>query len=226
MISAAHGPGVPQVVRMLLPEVPMDALLTQLAAEAARLSSLGFLACTAGNVSVRLPDAAGALVVAMSPSGVDKGKLVPADFIRVGGDAKPLGDDRRKPSDETRLHVTLYQHVGCGAVCHGHPPHAVALSLSSGDRVVFSGIEMQKAFAGTTTHACERVLPIIENSQDMAELSAAAVARRVPEVPAVLVRGHGVYAWGATPAEASRHLEAVEWLCRILLLGSAFSRNR
>lgn len=199
-------------------EAPMDALLAQLAAEAARLSSLGFLACTAGNVSVRLPDTAGSLVVAMSPSGVDKGKLVPADFIRVGGDAKPLGDDRRKPSDETRLHVSLYQHVACGAVCHGHPPHAVALSLMSADRVVFSGIEMQKAFAGTTTHACERILPIIENSQDMAELSAAAVARRVPEVPAVLVRGHGVYAWGATPAEASRHLETVEWLCRIVLL--------
>jgi ribulose-5-phosphate 4-epimerase/fuculose-1-phosphate aldolase len=34
----------------------------------------------------------------------------------------------------------------------------------------------------------------------------------------VIVRGHGVYAWGRTAAEAGRHLETVEWLCRLRLL--------
>jgi methylthioribulose-1-phosphate dehydratase len=42
-------------------------------------------------------------------------------------------------------------------------------------------------------------------------------ARQLP-VPAVIVRGHGVYAWGGSIREASRHLETVEWLSRILWL--------
>ena len=82
----------------------------------------------------------------------------------------------------------------------------------------FSGIEMQKAFAGTTTHACARVLPIVENSQDMDELATAVIAARRPEVPAVLVRGHGIYAWGRSVAEAGRHLETCEWLSRLTLM--------
>jgi methylthioribulose-1-phosphate dehydratase len=193
-----------------------EIILTQLAAEAARIFHLGFTACTAGNVSALLER--DPLVVAMSPSGVDKGSLKPADFIRVGSDAKPLPPDGRKPSDEALLHVRLYQQVGCQAVCHGHPPHAVALSLGGGTGIDFSGIEMQKAFAGTATHACLRTLPIVENSQDMEELAAAVLGARRSDVPAVLVRGHGIYAWGRSVPEASRHLETCEWLSRVVLL--------
>jgi methylthioribulose-1-phosphate dehydratase len=193
-----------------------DSVLTQLAIEAARISNLGFMACTAGNVSALIEREP--LVVAMSPSGVDKGSLKPADFIRIGADAKALPPDGRKPSDEALLHVRLYQQAGCQAVCHGHPPHAVALSLGGGAGIDFSGIEMQKAFAGTATHACLRVLPIVENSQDMEELATAVLAARRADTPAVLVRGHGIYAWGRSVAEAGRHLETCEWLSRIVLL--------
>jgi methylthioribulose-1-phosphate dehydratase len=79
-------------------DVVSDQLLSALAGEAARLAGLGFMACTAGNVSVMLER--DPLTVAMSPSGVDKGQLKPADFIRIGADAKPLPPDVRKPSDE------------------------------------------------------------------------------------------------------------------------------
>jgi methylthioribulose-1-phosphate dehydratase len=159
--------------------------------------------------------------VAMSPSGVDKGQLKPLDFIRVGADARPLAPDSRKPSDEAVLHLRLYQTVGCSAVCHGHPPHAVALSLGAEGIIGVHGIEMQKAFAGTSTHLCERNLPVVANSQDMEELSRLVLAARNPAVPAVIVRGHGVYAWGASVREAGRHLETVEYLCRVLLLARA-----
>jgi len=181
------------------------------ALEAKRLSQLGFLACTAGNLSCRLADG----VIAMSPSGVDKGSLSPEDFILLGDDGRPRPPDTRKPSDETALHVSLYALVGCGAVCHGHPPHAVALSLGPASLMHFQGIEMQKAFSGTTTHAGSIALPVIDNSQDMAELAARAAQVVSREIPALVVRGHGVYAWGRSPKEASRHLETVEWLCRL-----------
>ena len=74
-----------------------DQLLIQLAAEAARLAGLGFMACTAGNVSALLEREP--WVVAMSPSGMDKGQLKPSDFIKISNDAKPFLPDTRKPSD-------------------------------------------------------------------------------------------------------------------------------
>ncbi len=192
------------------------ALLAQdLAQEARRLSALGLMACTAGNLSARLGGSTGDLLV--SPSGIDKGDLTADAFIRCAAEGTPL-EPGRKPSDETRLHAALYRATGCGAVVHGHGIHAVALGLRGGDRVVFSGIEMLKAFAGTTTHACTRTIPIVENDQDMTPLAERVLAARVEEMPAVLVRGHGVYAWGRTVAEAGRHLETVEWLCRLRLL--------
>lgn len=193
-----------------------DQLLNQLAAEAARLAGLGFMACTAGNVSVMLEREP--LLVAMSPSGMDKGQLKPSDFITIGSNAKQFLPDTRKPSDEALLHVRIYQATGCLAVCHGHPPHVTALSLGGERELVCRGIEMQKAFAGTVTHADERRIPIVENSQDMEELAASVLAARQLPMPAVIVRGHGVYAWGASIREASRHLETVEWLSRILWL--------
>lgn len=200
----------------------MTDLLLHLAAETKRIADLGFMACTAGNSSVLLQHEP--FSIAMSPSGVDKTRLVPESFIRVGADGKPQGGDTRKPSDETLLHVALYQLAGCGAVLHGHPPHAVALSLDAESSVAFRSIEMQKAFAGTTTHDCTRRIAVIDNSQDMAELAMhvkrVLITAKADDTwaPAVLVRGHGVYAWGRTPSEAGRHLEAVEWLSRVLLL--------
>jgi methylthioribulose-1-phosphate dehydratase len=193
-----------------------DQMLSQLAAEAARLAHLGFMACTAGNVSVLMER--DPLVAAMSPSGVDKGQLKPADFIRIGADAKPLPPDARKPSDEALLHMRIYQATGCQAVCHGHPPHATALSLGGGREIISRGVEMQKAFAGTTTHLGECRIPIVENSQEMEELATFVLAARSPHVAAVVVRGHGVYAWGNSIREAGRHLETVEWLSRTLWL--------
>ncbi|MBA2480419.1 MAG: methylthioribulose 1-phosphate dehydratase [Planctomycetes bacterium] len=199
-----------------------DDVLSELAVEAKRLVALGFLACTAGNLSARLSEG----VVAMSPSGVDKGTLTAEDFIQVDDAGAPIPPDRRKPSDETALHLALYGDGAGAAICHGHPPYAVALSMGAASSIRFHGIEMQKAFAGITTHEHECLLPVIDNSQDMAELSRRALAARRRDMPAVLVRGHGVYAWGRTVREAGRHLEAVEWLCRIVhLCGNGDARR-
>jgi methylthioribulose-1-phosphate dehydratase len=199
------------------------AALAELAAETRRLAALGFMACTGGNVSVRLAERTG-LVAAISRSGIDKSRITESDFIAVDHDAKPIPPDSRKPSDETLLHMRIYDAFGCGGICHGHPPHAVALSLAGGDSVRFRSIEMQKAFAGVTDPERELLLPIVENSQDMVELSRRVVAARNAEVPAVLVRGHGVYAWGRSSGEAGRHLETCEWLCRIVVLGRAMGK--
>lgn len=190
-----------------------DIILNQLALEAARLSQLGYMGCTAGNVSSIL--STNPFVVAMSPSGVNKGELKSANFIRIDHEARAIAPDQRKPSDEALLHVRIYQAVGSQSVCHGHPPYAVAMSMAAGPNFRIAGVEMQKAFAGTSTHTGACLIPIVDNSQDMEELAERVMAARNQHIPAVLVRGHGVYAWGNSVKEAGRHLETVEWLARL-----------
>jgi methylthioribulose-1-phosphate dehydratase len=57
-------------------------------------------------------------------------------------------------------------------------------------------------------------LPIVGNHQDMAVLAAAVAPHltAAPRPPAYLIRGHGLYAWGADIAQAERVVEALEWL--------------
>jgi methylthioribulose-1-phosphate dehydratase len=120
-------------------------------------------------------------------------------------------------SAETPLHLARYRgsaHVG--AIVHVHTVAATVLSradLGLG-RVRFTGFEMQKALRGITTHDDVVDLPVFANDQDTAALAAAIEDRigRDPRVPGYLLAGHGLYAWGASMADAQRHLEGLEFL--------------
>jgi methylthioribulose-1-phosphate dehydratase len=101
-------------------------------------------------------------------------------------------------------------------VVHVHTIAATVLSradVASG-RVRFSGFEMQKALAGIATHESIVDLPVFANDQDTVALSATVEAHLhgAAAVPGYLLAGHGLYAWGATMADARRHLEGLEFL--------------
>lgn len=175
-----------------------------------RLDGRGWAPATSGNYSARLDDGSFAVTV----SGTHKGRLDAAGIMRV--DAAGQGLTPGRPSAETALHLALYRLLPeVGAVLHSHSPQAVGLSrAATSDRWVFSGHEMLKAFPGVTSHEGELRLPIVDNSQDMTDIDAAVrPALGTPDIaPAYLIRGHGLYAWGANLDEAERVLEATEWL--------------
>jgi methylthioribulose-1-phosphate dehydratase len=77
---------------------------------------------------------------------------------------------------------------------------------------------MLKGLNGVETHEHSEWLPIIENSQDMTELAAAAgrVLERNPTTHGFLLRRHGLYTWGRDLAEAKRHIEIIEFLLEVL----------
>lgn len=99
---------------------------------------------------------------------------------------------------------------------HCHSPVAVGFSraIADMDHWTFTGHEMLKAYPGVATHDLSRTLPVVANSQQMAEVKASVEPRLLAAdaVPAFLIRGHGLYAWGANIEEAERVLEATEWL--------------
>lgn len=175
--------------------------------------SRGWAPATSGNYSARLAD--GRILITVS--GAHKGRLSRGDLMILDA-----GDPRR-PSAETALHLALYRaRPEAGAVLHSHGPVSVALGRATpGDAWCIAGHELLKALPGISTHLTEIAVPIVENSQDMAEIERA-VAPRLTGVPAYLIRGHGLYGWGRDIAEAERVVEAVEWLAEAELAERSF----
>jgi len=176
----------------------------------------GWAPGTSTNYSVRLPDAATPAVCAITSSGVDKEIIEPSDVLAVDRDGRPVNLHGRKPSAETLLHLMLYETVEAGAVLHTHSLPAALLSRLAVDQgqLTLGGWELLKGLNGVATHACEVVLPIFPNSQDMRALAAQIEPRLrdAPECHGFLLAGHGLYAWGRDLREAKRHLEVFEFL--------------
>ncbi|KAA9002470.1 methylthioribulose 1-phosphate dehydratase [Affinibrenneria salicis] len=171
----------------------------------------GWCPATGGNMSVR----SGEYQCLISESGKDKGALRREDFLPV-----EIATDRvldsRTPSAETGLHTLLYRlDRGIGAVLHTHSVNATVLSrVERSDQLVLQGYEMQKSLGGQRSHRDRVAIPIFDNDQDIPAL-AARVADRAQSAPlryGFLVRGHGLYCWGADVKEARRHLEGLEFL--------------
>ena len=175
------------------------------------LAHAGWTPATSSNFSQRLDDAHAAITV----SGRDKGRLTEADIMVVDFDGRAVSTDLR-PSAETLLHTQLYRRfpqIGC--VLHTHSPTQTVASryYAAQGCVRLEGYELQKAFAGNTTHDDSMDVPVFANTQDMQELAAKvedALDRQ--SMWAYLIEGHGLYAWGRDMAEARRHLEAFEFL--------------
>ncbi|MCD8523495.1 MAG: methylthioribulose 1-phosphate dehydratase [Saccharospirillaceae bacterium] len=172
------------------------------------LYSRGWSPATSSNYSVRLNEHC----CALTSSGRHKGELTPADILVVDWKGNALTPG--KPSAETLLHTQLYERdPAIGAVLHTHSPVAVVLSQIWPQKTLqLSGWELQKAFAGETTHEDTIRFPLFANDQNIARLAAEVEQHMNNEGQghAYLIRGHGVYTWGKDLAECFRHLEALE----------------
>jgi methylthioribulose-1-phosphate dehydratase len=173
----------------------------------------GWVPATSGNFSVRIDDRS----IAITRSGRDKGSLAADDVVALFLDeALPKG-----VSAEAPLHLSLYaRKPEVNAVFHVHSPAAALISRVHENKAFLRlrGWELQKAFAGVTTHETAVEVPIFANDQDMNALAARIEQTLFEEIldttraPGYLLVGHGLYAWGQSPADAERHLEAFDAL--------------
>jgi methylthioribulose-1-phosphate dehydratase len=170
------------------------------------LAARGWLRATSGNLSVRLDDG----TILITASGTDKQVMAPNDTLRVDAAGAKLDATPAKPSAETALHLAVYRRMAAGAVLHVHTVFNNSVG-HHGDGLVIQDHEMLKAL-GHWDEGASITVPVLPNWADLARLAREAEARLDPAVPGFLVRRHGVYAWGATPPDALRHLEALEFL--------------
>ncbi|MSO49386.1 MAG: methylthioribulose 1-phosphate dehydratase [Acidobacteria bacterium] len=179
-----------------------------------RFYSRNWVLATSGNFSAVVSESP--LQLCITRSGAHKGTLTPRDFLTIDGSAKPVGRTSARPSAEARLHLEIVRARNTGAVLHTHSVWSTMLSEhhASEGGLALHGYEMLKALEGVITHLHREWVPILENDQDMARLAGdvARVLAQHPDAHAFLLRGHGLYTWGRTVAEAERHVEAMEFL--------------
>ena len=174
---------------------------------AGRCAARGWTPATAGNFSVRVDENR----IAITRSGAEMGSLTAADILVL-----PLAEPPpREASAEAPIHWTLYQRMtDVGAVAHAHPPAITVLSIMPDvlrtHGLSLEGLELLKVLPGQTTHETKITVPVLPNTQDMTGL--AAKLDWNPSVPALILSGHGIYAWGRDEDAAFRHMEALEYM--------------
>lgn len=182
----------------------------------------GWALGTSGNFSAVLSREPLRLVI--TSTGLDKGMLTAGQFLEIDAASAVVRGDG-KPSAEALLHVTVARELNAGAVLHTHSVWSTVLSglRAAEGGVALEGYEMLKGLEGVRTHKHREWLPILENSQDMRGLAekVSATLRETPGIHGFLLRGHGLYTWGASLQEAKRHVEILEFLMEVLVRAGA-----
>ncbi|MCD8482722.1 MAG: L-ribulose-5-phosphate 4-epimerase AraD [Verrucomicrobia bacterium] len=173
------------------------------------LPKTGLVDLTFGNVSVA--DAHNR-IFAIKPSGVDYQKLRAEDMVVLNFDGTQVAGQLR-PSSDTPTHRCLYlEFPGIRSVVHTHSRHAVAFA-QAGREIPCLGTTHADYFFGsvpvTRSMTAEEIAADYE--WQTGKVIAEAFAGLDPlQIPAVLVRGHGPFAWGPTGLKAVEIAFALE----------------
>jgi L-fuculose-phosphate aldolase len=155
-----------------------------------------------GNVSCRL----GKDRFLVTPSGVGKGSLRPADLVVVDADGERIRG-RGRPSTELRMHLAAYAaRPDVEAVVHAHPLTAVAFTVAGvpppndllPEAVLVLGRIAVAPFATPGTDEVPRSLSPFWNGHDV-----------------VLLERHGALALGRDLPQAFDRMETLERVCEV-----------
>ncbi len=157
--------------------------------------------------------------VCITAIGNEKDALNESNFLTVDADSAVVSGDG-KPSAETMIHLAIYRlRENANSILHTHSVWGTILSDVFYERgaIEIEGYEMLKGFAGVATHEHSERLPVIENSQDYVALAHVVenTLRENPLAHGVYLRRHGLYTWGASIAEAKRHIKIFEFLFEV-----------
>lgn len=173
----------------------------------------GLVTFTWGNVS-QVDRTRG--LMAIKPSGVAYGELSPEDMVLVDIETGEKVEGRWNPSSDTATHCELYRrfpHIG--GVVHTHSRWATTFA-QAGRGVPALGTTHGDYFYGEIP--CTRAMTPQEIAGayelETGRVIAETFAHRDPDqIPAVLVRSHGPFCWGADAAEAVHNAVVLEELC-------------
>lgn len=170
----------------------------------------GLVGGAGGNISVRVPGRAEALI---SATGVSLGDITPTTVVRVDLNGKTLeAHEGHRPSKETGFHCTAYRlrpHVG--ALVHLHPPYATAFAVRGKELpLVTDGARNNLKHVPVVPHAPSGS-PELHRHVEEGLL-------RHPEAKAILMKEHGMFTMGPNLTVAYNLADLVEDTAKIALL--------
>ena len=174
--------------------------------------SKGWAPATSGNYSAKVNDK-----IAITASGCHKGELTTDDIIIIDNKANILETAKanQRSSAETLIHTLLYNtYPEIGSVLHVHSMHSTIISQLFPTYVELKGYELLKALPDVSTHDTTIQIPIVENDQNMVRL-AAEIEKKLEITPhpwGLLIRNHGLYAWGKSILATRYLVEAFDFL--------------
>jgi L-fuculose-phosphate aldolase len=177
------------------------------------LHEKGFVAAMDGNLSIRLRQDR----ILVTPTGLSKGSMRPADLVIVDLEGKQVAG-RRHVTSEIGMHLMIYRtRADVKAIVHAHPPTATGFAAA--------GIAL------TEPLVCEVVMglgciPLARyGTPGTAEL-AQSLEPYVPKYDAILMSNHGVVAYGDTIEHAYMKMETVEHFAQISLVTHLLGRQQ
>lgn len=194
-------------------------LVLELISTAKYFYQQGWMVGTAGNLSVRLPDGS----IWITASGRSKGELLPTDFIQINSDGmverSPTG---LKPSAETAIHQIIYTLFPEASACyHVHSVEANLVSrFVKEDSLLLPPLEMLKGL-GVWQQEPDCAIAIFANHEKTSAIASDIKQRfsaTPPQIPALLIRNHGVTVWASSPTAARNYIELMEYIFRYMVV--------
>ncbi len=166
-------------------------------------------------------------LVVIKPSGVPYQDLRASDMVVTDLDGRVV-EGKLRPSSDLATHLVLYSRFpGVGGVAHTHSEFATAWAQAC-----------QPIPCLGTTHAdyFHGPVPVTEplNEQEIEgeyeKNTGVAICRTFEKldplsVPAVLVAGHGPFAWGTTATEAAHNAVILEYVAKMACHTNSISQN-
>lgn len=176
----------------------------------------GLVVLTFGNAS-GFDRASG--LVAIKPSGLSYESLRSEDMVLVDLDGATV-EGRLRPSSDTPTHLALFRAFPeIGGIAHAHSSAATAFAQAARE-IPCLGTTHADHFHGPVP--VTRMLTRAEVENDYERNTGLVIVETFASLdplatPAVLVAGHGPFAWGRTPGEAAANALVLETVARIAL---------
>lgn len=183
----------------------------QIALVISRIYAMGLTTTSGGNVSVIDEDGN----IWITPSGVDKGSLKPADIMCVKADGTIVG--KHKPSSEFPFHRAIYKvRTDVKAVIHAHSPALVSFSIVR-DIPNPNIIYQAKKVCGEIGYA-PYALP---GSELLGQKIADEFAKGFS---GIIMENHGTVVGGSDLSDAFQRFETLEFCARTQIYGSQIGK--
>ncbi|ARR01147.1 L-ribulose-5-phosphate 4-epimerase [Campylobacter porcelli] len=167
---------------------------------------------TWGNVSARDGD-----YIIIKPSGVEYDKMKADDMVVLDLDGNKI-DGKYNPSSDTLTHLELYKAFpNIKGITHTHSNYATSFA-QAGCEIVALGTTHADYFYGAipiTRHLDE--IEVVENYEKNTGKVIIEAFKGIDymAIPGVLVRSHGVFAWGKSAGDSIHNAVVIEELAKM-----------